>query len=108
MSMDLSLLKCIINFDKTALSLDGLEGRCGGRPGVELNDPNLPAAAYKRTSKSSSTNTTITGSSAAGEPIAPHFQFPTKAKNKDNMKIEYEMLEKMRLVNGQFGCKTKR
>ena len=50
----------------------------------------------------------ITGLSATGEPLAPHFQFPTKAKNKDKMKIEYEMLEKMKLVNGQFGSETER
>ena len=74
-------LKHIINFDETALSLDGLEGRCGGRPAVEFYDPNLPAS-YKRTSKLSVTITMITGSLAAGEPLAPHFQFPTKAKRR--------------------------
>ena len=75
-------LKCIINFDETALSLDGPEGQCGGRPAGEFYDPNLPAA-YKRTSKSSVTIVMITGSSAAGDPLDPNFQFPTKSKNKN-------------------------
>ena len=96
-------LKHIVNFNETALSLDGSEGRCGSRPAVGFYDPNLPA--YKRTSKSSMTLTMITAFSAAGESLAPHFQFPTKAKNKDNMKIECEILEKTKLENGQFGCR---
>ena len=64
-------LKCIINFDETALSLDSSEGRCGGRPAVEFYDSSLPAA-YKRASKSSMTITMTTGLSAAGEPLAQH------------------------------------
>ena len=96
-------LKRIINFYETALSLDGSEERCVGRPAVEFYDPNLPAA-YKRTSKLSMTPITmITGSLAAGEPLAPHFHFQTKAKNKDKMKIECETLENMKCVMGQFG-----
>ena len=100
-------LKHTINFDEAALSLDGSEGRCGSRPAVEFDDPN-PSALYKRTSKSSMTIAMITGLSAAGEPLAPHFQFPTKAKNKENMKIECEVLENMKLAKGQFGCEAKR
>ena len=45
---------------------------------------------------------------AAGEPLCPHFQFPTKAKNKDKMKIECEMLENMKCIKGQFGFVTQR
>ena len=74
-------LQCIINFDETALSRDGSEGRCGDRPAVEFYGPNLPET-YKRTSKLSMAITMITGSSAAGEPLAPHFQFPTRLRMK--------------------------
>ena len=100
-------LKRIINFDQTALSLDGSEGRCEHQSAVEFYNPNLHAA-YKRTSKLSMTITMTIGLSAAGEPLAPHFQFPTKAKNKENMKIECKVLEKMKCVKGQFGCETNR
>jgi len=32
----------IINFNETCLSLDGSEGRRGGRPQMTLHDPRLP------------------------------------------------------------------
>ena len=48
------------------------------------------------------TITMITGSSAAGEAIAPHFQFPTKAKP-ENAKLNIDILTKMKTVEGVFG-----
>ena len=41
-------LKHIINIDKTALSLDGANGHCGGRPRVEFYHSSLPAS-HRRT-----------------------------------------------------------
>jgi len=95
-------LSRIINIDETALSFDGSEGRCGGRPAVEFFDPTLQAS-HKRTSKSSVTITLIAGSSAAGEAIPPHFQFPTRAKG-ENAKIDVQVYEFVKGVLGKFGC----
>ena len=70
----------IRNISETALSLDGANGCCGGRPRVEFYDSSIPVS-HRRPSKSSMTITMITGSAAAGgEAVASHFQFPTKAK----------------------------
>mmetsp|Transcript_13382 Transcript_13382/g.31511 ORF Transcript_13382/g.31511 Transcript_13382/m.31511 type:complete len:575 (+) Transcript_13382:842-2566(+) len=94
-------LRRIINIDETALSFDSSEGRCGGRPAVEMFDPSLQAS-FKRTSKSSVTITMITGSSAAGEAIAPHFQFPTRATSKET-KFDIETARWMKQIRGHFG-----
>ena len=59
--------------------------------------------SHRRTSKSSTTITQITGSSVAGEAIAaPHFQFPTKAKP-GNEKLHMNILLKLKIVDGLFG-----
>ena len=92
----------IINVDETALSFNGAKGRCGGRPAVEFYDPSLQAS-HKRTSKSSVTITLIAGSSAAGEAIPPHFQFPTRAKG-DNAQLDIQLLDYMKGIEGKFGC----
>jgi hypothetical protein len=46
----------------------------------------------------------ITGSNAAGDPIPPHLQFLSKAKMKETMKLQYDVMEHMPCVRGQFGC----
>ena len=67
-------LNNIVNIHETCLSLDGSQGNQGGRPEVSFYDPNLPRVG-KSTSKSAKTTTMITGSTAAGKAILPHFQF---------------------------------
>ncbi len=57
-------LPFIINFDETCLSLDGTEGRKGGRPEITLHDPHLPYNG-KRSNKDSLTATLVCGSNAA-------------------------------------------
>ena len=47
----------------------------------------------------------ITGSSAAGEAISPHFQFPSKATNHCNAKLPIQVIKDMKGVRGQFGAK---
>ena len=70
----------ILNFDETALTLDGSgPGGVGGRPKAIFYNPHLPLVG-KATSKEGATTTMITGSSAAGEAIPPHFQFSTTAQ----------------------------
>ena len=76
----------ILNFDETCLSHDGSNGARGGRPEVFIYDPRLPLPG-KRTSKCSSTTTMITGSTAAGEALPPHFQFQTSAKSDETQRI---------------------
>jgi hypothetical protein len=44
----------------------------------------------RSTSKTALTATMITGSTAAGEALPPHFQFPTKAQSEETMKINIE------------------
>ena len=48
----------------------------------------------------------ITGSTAAGEAIPPHFQFQTSAKTTDGMKLRLDMVDYMKTVEGQFGHKA--
>ena len=93
----------LINIDETALSLDGANGCCaGGRLRVEFYNSSMPVS-HRRKFKSSMTITLITGSSAAGEAIAPHFQFPTKAKPGGNEKLKINILLKMKTADGLFG-----
>ena len=79
-------LNNIVNINETCLSLDGSQGNQGGRPEVSFYDPNLPQVGTS-TSKSAKTTTMITGSTAAGKAIPPHFQFQTAAQSEDNMRI---------------------
>jgi hypothetical protein len=70
-------LRFIINFNETCLSLDGTEGRRGGRPEITLHDPRLSYNG-KQTNKDRSLTATLVcvcGSNAAGEALPLHFQF---------------------------------
>ena len=62
----------ILNFDEPCLSLDGSEGRKGGRPEMTLHDPRLPYNG-KQTNKNSLPATLVCGSNAAGEALPPTF-----------------------------------
>eukprot|EP00804_Cyclotella_cryptica_P000480 CCRYP_020022-RA/>CCRYP_020022-RA protein AED:0.37 eAED:0.37 QI:0/0/0/1/0/0/2/0/185 len=75
-------LKKIINIDETCLVLDGSKCNRGGRPEITFYSPNLPNLG-QATIKTSVSTTMITGSTAAGEPIPPHFQFSTMAQSED-------------------------
>ena len=97
-------LNRIINMDETCLSLDGSNGNRGGRPEVTFYNPNLPRTG-RATSKSGKTTTMITGSTAAGEALPPHFQFQTAAQSDDTMRLRNEMIEWMPGVSGKFGHK---
>jgi hypothetical protein len=45
----------------------------------------------------------ITGSSAAGEAIPPHFQFATRAQHKDNEQCRIEVAAFFPNIRGKFG-----
>ena len=78
----------IINFDETCLSLDG-SGNRGGHPEVVFYNPLLPQVG-RGTSKSSLTTTMITGSSALGEALPPHFQFQTSAQTVETQRARID------------------
>jgi hypothetical protein len=90
-------------FDEMCLNLDGSSTNCGGRPEALLYDPRFPMVG-KATCKSSLTSTLITGSTAAGEAFPPHLQLPTKAKIKEMMRLDYDIIEHALQVLGKFGC----
>jgi len=102
----LEQLARILNIDETCLSMDGSSGARGGRPQVFFYDPRLPQVG-RGVNKSGTTNTFITGSTAVGEAIPPHFQFQTKAQP-DNMRIRTDMLQYFPKVMGKFGCAERR
>ena len=95
-------LRRIINLDESCLSLDGSSGRRGGRPSVSFFDPNLPRLG-KAATKSSVTTTFISGSTAYGEALPPHFQFSTKAKTIEKERVRLEAVQFMKSVRGEFG-----
>ena len=100
-------LKHINNIDETCLSLDGSDNVRDGRPEVYLYDPTIHQVG-KALSKSSLTSTMITRSNAAGETIVPHFQFQSKAKSDNTMRLQYDVAEHMPHVVSQFGCEEER
>ena len=68
--MEDSQLACILNIDEACLSLDGSQGKRGGRPTSIIDNPNLNSTG-KKVTKSSATATMITGSNVLGEAIPP-------------------------------------
>ncbi len=70
----------ILNLDESALSLDGSTQKRGGHPTVRFYDGSLPVIGMIA-SNSSQCSTLITGSTATGEVLPPHFQFLTAAKS---------------------------
>jgi hypothetical protein len=95
-------LPFIINLDETCLSLDGTEGRRGGRPEVTLHDPCLPYNG-KRSNKDTLTATLVCGSNSAGEALPSHFQFQTKATAEEGQRIRNEVFTHVVRVRGKFG-----
>ena len=92
----------ILNVDETCLVMDGGTSQRGGRPAATFYSPSLPNLG-KATIKSSVAITMITGSTAAGEPIPPHFQFPTAAKSDETQKVNVELERFFVGIKGKFG-----
>ncbi len=101
MIIPIKQLKRIVKIDETCVSLDGSDNVRGGRPEVILYNPRIHQVG-KAISKCSLTSTMITGSNAAGEAIMPHFQYQSKAKSEDMMRLQYDVAEHMPLLVGQF------
>jgi hypothetical protein len=97
----------ILNFDETCLSVDGSEGRRGGRPEIVLHDPRFPMTG-KATNKDSVTATLITGSNAGGEALPPHFQFQTKATAEERERLRSDVFAFSLRTIGKFGTEHER
>ncbi len=95
-------LSRILNMYETCISLDGSNGNRGRHPTVTFYDKRFPQLG-KATSKSALTTTMISGSNAAGEPIAPHFQFQMSAQSDEAKAIRIECMRYMLIVRATFG-----
>ncbi len=82
--------------------MDGSTQKKGGRPTVTFYDGSLPVHGLQ-TSKISQSTTLITGSTAAGEVLPPHFQFSTTAKTEERERVRLETVKFMKNVRGKFG-----
>ena len=94
------LLRNILNFDETSLSLDGSTIARGGRPPVAFEDHRLPRVGNP-TSNTSQTTTMINGSNAWGEALPPHFQFMTNAQTEEGKQIRNDCILYMHNVIGR-------
>ena len=91
--------------DESCLSLDGSDGKRGGRPTISFHNPCLPDLG-KCASKSSFTATFIGGSNAKGEALPPHIQLSTSAKSDERQNFRVGMLEHLHNIVGNFGHET--
>jgi hypothetical protein len=92
----------IINTDKTCILLNGSNGTWGGHPTMTFYDIRFPPLG-RATSKSALSTTLISGSSASGEPIPPHFHFQTTAQTAEANAIRIKCLHFMLDVQACFG-----
>lgn len=100
-------LKNVLNLDESSVGTDGTVDLQGGRQPSVLLDPSLPSSGTGA-SKSNTTSTFIGGSNAIGEPLPPHFQFPTAAKSDETMKINIEAARFTHTVRCKFGMSEER
>jgi hypothetical protein len=92
----------ILNVDETCLVMDGSSSQRGGRPEVIFFSDALPNLGKARI-KSSVATTMITGSTAAGEAIPPHFQFATAAQSAETQRLNIQLDTFMVGIKGKFG-----
>ena len=71
----------ILNFDKTSATLDNTTGSRGGRPPIVFHAHGIYGAATMER-KTGYSATMICGSTAAGDPLPPHFQLKSEATAK--------------------------
>ena len=90
----------ILNLDESCLAMDGSQGARGGRPTVTFYNALLPKAG-RPSAKSSMTTTFIGGS---GEALPPHFQFSSKATDRERERIQTESVAYFHSVRGRFGA----
>ena len=94
----------IINLDETAISLDGSEGKSGGRPAVSYvaSGVSRPGTAVN---KSGGCETFVCGSNALGEPLPPTIIFSSKAQE-ENRAVRLTWVNGLPKVTVQFDHET--
>ena len=92
----------ILNVDETDGTLDDTRGQTGGRPPVVFSSTDVPSGSTS-VNKCGYKTTLICGSTAAGEPIPPHFQFKTLAKTIQGQRISVDWFALCPRIYGKFG-----
>jgi hypothetical protein len=96
----------IVNFDETDGSIDDTTGKRGGRPSSILTSKEVTGGATA-VNKSAYSATIIFGSSAAGEPLPPHFQLKTTAQSAETQRMSTAWFANTHSILVKFGFKEK-
>jgi len=92
----------IVNVDETDGTLDDTCKQTGGRPPMVFTAPDVPGGSTS-VNKCGYKTTVICGSTAAGEPIPPHFQLKTDAKTDEGQRVSVDWFRYCPQIRGQFG-----
>jgi len=92
----------IVNVDETDGTIDDTSGQPGGCPPIVFTGSDVPSGLTS-VNKCSYKTTLIFGSTAAGEPIPPHFLFKTAAKTSEGQRISIEWFSLCPRLRGKFG-----
>jgi len=92
----------ILNVDETDGTLDDTKNQMGGRPPIVFTAPDV-AGGSTSANKCGYKTTVICGSTAAGEPIPPHFQLKTDAKTNEGQRVSVEWFRYCPHIRGKFG-----
>lgn len=95
-------MRRILNLDETCVSLDGSQGRSGGRPGHVLVVKGLKRSGTS-TNKGGGTATVVAGSNAASEPLPLGLVLPTDAQDAENIELPGAVIHGLPKVEAQFG-----
>jgi hypothetical protein len=98
-------LQRIVNFDETDGSIDDTTGKRGGRPPVTFSSPDISGGATA-VNKSGYSATIIFGSSAAGEPLPPHFQLKSTAKTAETQRMSSAWFQHTHSILVTYGFET--
>jgi len=92
----------ILNVDETDGTLDDTKNQMGGRPPIVFTAPDV-AGGSTSANKCGYKTTVICGSTAAGEPIPPHFQLKTDAKTNEGQRVSVEWFRYCPQIEGSSG-----
>jgi hypothetical protein len=92
----------IVNFDETDGSIDDTTGKRGGRPPSTHYSHEVTGGATAA-NKSSCSATIIFGSSAAGEPLPPHFQLKSLAQTAELQRMSTAWFQNTHSILVRFG-----
>ena len=95
------------NLDETDGSIYETSGQRGGRPASVLVAPEITGGATA-VNKSGSCNTIICGSTAAGDPLPPHFQLKTSAKSDETQRMSERWFRHTKDTVGKYGFKDRK